>query len=71
MSRARHGKGEGEGGEKRESDLNVVGSNPTNSGWTGQTGRPYRSDRSGLNWPRADRTSLGASSRGLKLMTGD
>ena len=30
--RAGHGEGEGKGGEKRESDLNVVGSNPTNSG---------------------------------------
>ena len=27
-----NGKGEGEGGEKRESDLNVVGPNPTNWG---------------------------------------
>ena len=55
----------------RERDLNVVGANPTNSGLTGQTGRPYRADRSGQNWPRADRNKFGASSRGLKLMTGD
>ena len=55
---------------RRESDLNAVGPNPTNSGETGQTGRPYRSDRSGLNWPRADRNKFGASLRGLKLMTG-
>ena len=39
-------------GEKRKSDLNAVGPKTTNSVQTGQTGRPYRSDRSGLNWPR-------------------
>ena len=31
-SRAGHGEGEGKGGEKRESDLNVVGPKTTSSG---------------------------------------
>ena len=59
------------GRRERESDLNAVGPKTTSSGQTGQTGRPYRSDRSGMNWPRADRNKFGASSRGLKLMTRD
>jgi len=58
MSRAGHGKGEGEGGERRQSDLNAVRPKTTSSGQTGQTGRPYRSDRSGLNWPRLTETIL-------------
>ena len=33
--------------EREESDLNAVGPKTANSGSTGQTGRPYRSDRSG------------------------
>ena len=41
---------------RRESDLNDVGPKTTSSGHTGQTGRPYRSDRSGLNWPRLTET---------------
>ena len=61
--------GEGEGGEKRESDLNAVGPKTTSSGQTGQTGRPYRSDRSGLNWPRLTETIFSALSHGLELMT--
>ena len=40
------------GRRERESDLNVVGPKPANSGSTGQTGRLYWSDRSRLNWPR-------------------
>ena len=58
MSRAGHGKGEREGGERRQSDLNAVRPKTTSSGQTGQTGRPYRSDRSGLNWPRLTETIL-------------
>ena len=53
---------------KRESDLNAVGPKPANSGSTGQTGRLYRSDRSGLNWPKLGKKSFppmvcGANSR--------
>ena len=55
--------------EREESDLNAVGPKTTSSGQTGQTGRPYRSDRSGLNWPGLTETIWGALSRGLKLMT--
>ena len=62
-ARAEHGEGKGDGGEKRESDLNAVGPKPANSGSTGQTGRLYRPDRSGLNWPRLDKKKF--PSRGL------
>ena len=46
MSRAGHGEVREWLGEREESDLNDVGQKMIGSGETGQTGRPYRSDRS-------------------------
>ena len=55
MSRAGHGEVREWLGEREESDLNDVGPKTIGSGYTGQTGCPYRSDRSGP----ADRRCFG------------